>query len=163
MSDTCKHDGLYWYAAPANEQGWRCADCGWQPGEPPGFSPAHDRSRLWTKVWCIVHDLHEAKIIYVSNGSGGDALSTEVARECQARDLYDSVSIARVILEHEAGDRHAGYWRGISEGILAGKDPRPRCACGQLATMSACGGAVVTRACSNEHMDQALGRKPGEW
>ena len=39
----CKHNGMYWYAAPHNERGWKCVDCELQPGEEPGYSPQHDR------------------------------------------------------------------------------------------------------------------------
>jgi hypothetical protein len=152
-TNPCSHDGLYWFAAPANETGWRCTNCGHQPGEPPGFSPQHDRSHLRTKVRCIVHDLHDAGIIYVSNVSDGANLTTVAVTACRSRNLYDSVSIARVVLELEADDAHAKFWRGVSEGILAGKDQRHRCACGKLATQS-CGGH---RACCHDHMQLALG------
>lgn len=155
---TCRHDSLYWYASPANERGWKCVDCGHQPGEEPGYSPQHDRELLHTKVGCILMDLHEAKIICVSNGTGGDALTAHAAKLCRERNLYDSVSIARVILELVATERHAKFWRDISEGILAGKDPRERCACGKLASQS-CGDHW---ACCHEHMRIALGRDPGE-
>lgn len=158
----CAHAGLYWYAAPATEQGWKCADCGWQPGEPPGFSPHHDRSHLRTKVWCIVHDLHDAGIIYVSNGTGGEALVDVAVDRCRERNLYDSASIARVILELEASDRHAKFWRDISEGILAGKDPRDRCACGALSRVTSWRDGQRVVACNHEHLQVALGRDPKE-
>lgn len=149
----CEHAGMYWYAAPANERGWKCVDCELQPGEPPGFSPAHDRELIMVKVSSILDDLHNSSIVYVSNGMGGDILTLLAAEACVARQLYDSVSIARVILEMVASDDHAKFWRDISEGILAGNDPRHRCACGQLARMSS--GAM--RACSAEHLETALG------
>jgi hypothetical protein len=156
---TCEHDGMHWFAAPANEQGWRCVDCQFRPGEPPGFSPHHDRELINIKVGGILTDLHEAEIIYVSNGSEGAVMTTLAIDECRKRNVYDSVSIARILLELDGDDGHAAYWRGISEGILAGKDPRDRCACGQLATQY-CNGK---RACSYEHMQAALGRTGGEW
>lgn len=160
---TCTHNGLCWYAAPATEAGWKCADCSWQPGEPPGFSPQHDRSHLSTKVWCITNDLHDASIIYVSNGTSGDALAAAATTLCQQRKLYDSTSIARVILELDADDRHARFWRDISEGILAGRDPRDRCACGKLSRITSWldGGQRVT-ACCHEHMQVAKGRNQEE-
>ncbi len=154
---TCFHGSLYWYAAPADERGWRCADCGWQPGEEPGYSPEHDRSHLRTKVSCIVHDLHEAEIIYVSNSDCGEALTDQAAACCLKHSLYDSVSIARVILDLEGNREHAEFWRKRAEGILAGKDPRNRCWCGKLADQW-CNLNGGTHACSFEHMDIALGR-----
>lgn len=132
MSD-CAHSGLYWYAAPANEKGWKCVDCGWQPGEDPGYSPEHDRSHIETKVGGILHDLHDAQIIYVSNSSGGDAITAAVAARCVAEKLYDSVSIARLIVELCCGERHAAFWRDRGEAIVAGRDMRDRCHCGVLA------------------------------
>jgi hypothetical protein len=151
---TCAHDGLYWYAAPADERGWKCVDCGWQPGEEPGFSPQHDRAHISTKVGCILMTLHEAEIIYVSNGSCGEAITGDVVEKCRRRRIYDSVSIARFILELEADRQHADFWREISEGIIAGKDPRERCACGKLANSWRNG----KRACCHEHMQTALGQ-----
>jgi hypothetical protein len=131
----CPHDGLYWYGAPADERGWRCVDCDWKPGEPPGFSPQHDRSHIATKVGSILQDLHLANIIYVSNGTAGEGLTANIAALCIERDTYDSVSIACLILEAVGCERHAKYWRDISTGILAGKDPRERCHCGALANV----------------------------
>lgn len=158
---TCKHDGLYWYAAPADEKGWRCADCGWQPGEDPGYSPQHDRSHLSLKVGCIIQDLHDREIIYVSNGTCGEVLTSQSVALCIERRLYDSVSIARVVLELEADDEHAKFWRDRGEGIVAGADPRHRCACGKLANVSTSEGGG-TRACSHEHLQIALGRNPAD-
>lgn len=153
---SCCHGGLYWHAAPADERGWRCSDCGWQPGEEPGYSPEHDRSHLQTKVSCIVHTLHEAEIIYVSNGECGEQLTSAATNLCRARNWYDSVAIASVVLEIEGDDDHIRFWRDMGEGILAGKDPRNRCACGKLANQW-CNGK---HACCHEHMQIALGRNP---
>ena len=131
----CTHADLYWYAAPADEKGWRCASCDWRPGEDPGYSPEHDRSHIVTKVCSVLHDLHDAGIIYVSNSSGGESITASVARRCVDEKLYDSVSIARLILEIEGGERHAAFWRHRGEGIVAGNDPRRRCDCGALANI----------------------------
>ncbi len=106
-STTCEHD-FHWFADPANERGWRCVACEHKPGEPPGFSPAHDRSHVERKV------------------------------------------------------RHATFWREISEGILAGKDPRDRCACGALSSITTWKDRNRVVACSHEHLQVALGRDPTE-
>lgn len=153
---TCKHEGLYWHPAPANEKGWRCTDCGWQPGEPPGFSPVHDRERTGIKVDCILHLLHESEIIYVSSGSEGDSIVGRVVTMCRRTRLYDSVSIARMILQIDGDRRHGAFWRDISEGIIAGRDPRDRCACGKLATMFHFEDGKRVAACSFEHEGSAL-------
>ncbi len=132
---TCKHDGLYWYAAPATERGWKCVDCDWQPGEPPGFAPLHDRELLPTKVHCILQDLDTAEIVYVGSGSNGESIVAAASRVCRERDVYDSVSIARVLLEVMGGDIRAAFWREMSEGVLTGNDKRERCHCGVLANV----------------------------
>jgi hypothetical protein len=130
---TCKHESLYWYPAPATEQGWKCADCKWQPGEPPGYSPQHDRSHLETKVWCVLNDLHNHEIVYVSNGSAGDGIVHDITATVRRSGKLDQYSIALAILKGMTPS-HAKYWRETSIGILKGQDPRHRCACGKLAT-----------------------------
>lgn len=143
----CPHN-LFWYAAPANEEGWRCVECDFKPGEPPGYSPQTDRDHIDTKVGSVLMDLHTADIIYVSNGSEGDSITATVARRCVDEDIYDSVSIARFILEIEAGESHVKYWRETSAGVLSGNDTRHRCKCGALATSSTYFRGTVTRSCS---------------
>lgn len=152
----CSHDSLYWYGSPADEQGWICADCGWSPGEQSdeGYSPQHDRELIRTKVEGILHDLHEAAIIYVSNGCGGDSISDMVAGRCERDGVYDSVSIARFILEIEASEQHAKFWRERAESILEGRDNRNRCACGRLSRCSRGNGdGTWTYLCSDPKCD----------
>lgn len=130
---TCTHESIYWYPA-VNEDGWKCVDCGAQPGEPPGFSPVHDRERLFHKVDGILRDLHEAGIIHVSSGSEGMAIAEAIEARCRDLGLYDQYTIASQILLALA-ERHAKYWAKVSDGILSGSDPRERCACGALGTV----------------------------
>jgi hypothetical protein len=158
---TCVHD-FHWFAAPANEQGWRCVACEHTPGEPAGFSPAHDREHIDRKVGGILMDLHNAEIIYVSNGSGGDSLTAHVADRCRAENTYDSMSIARMILDRAGDARHATFWREISDGIIAGNDPRGRCACGALGKITTWKDQKRVVACSHDHLQLALGRDPKE-
>jgi len=148
----CAHAGLYWYPAPADERGWRCVDCDWRPGEPPGFSPQHDRSHLQLKAWCILHDMHESGIVFVSNSSEGDSIAASTADMARASRRYDSASIARIILERYANAEHVQYWRSIGDGIVAGRDPRERCHCGALATVFTLGGGTRSATCS-EHWE----------
>lgn len=146
---------LYWHADPCNERGWKCIACDYRPGEPAGFSPERDRSHLVTKIESILHTLHDAEIVYVSNGDHGAWIASRVASACRARDLYDSVSIARLVLEVLGDAAHAKFWRDISEGILVGRDPRPRCHCGKLSNAYVNG----KRYCS-EHGFEAIGAEP---
>ena len=131
--NACAHE-FFWYLA-TNEDGWRCCHCLFKPGEPPGFDPKLDRELIDEKVGGILMDMHEAGLIYVSNGTGGDALTAMVAEQCTEAGVYDQYSIAAFILAAETAS-HAKYWQTVSEGILAGNDPRNRCDCGKLSTIS---------------------------
>jgi hypothetical protein len=129
------HEHEFYYYAAANEAGWKCCVCGERPGEPPGFSPQLDRTRLERKVFGLLDDLHNHNLVYVSNGCGGDAIVADVAERCRADGVYDQASILAFILGTDGG-RHAKYWKEVSDAIIAGRDPRNRCACGALATCS---------------------------
>lgn len=126
----CKHEGMYWYSSPHNERGWCCVDCGWSPGEEPGYSPEHDRDLIRTKAWCILHDLVDADIVSISNSDHGESVASMAARKARDERCFDQESVARIILTIVAGD--GAFWRERHEQILAGKDPRDRCHCGKL-------------------------------
>ncbi len=145
MSD-CKEHDFFWYGSPHNEAGWRCCYCKHKPGEPPGFDPNLDRKEIERKAWCILNDLVEANIVYVSNGSQGDGMTAMVADACNEANRFDSYTIARMLLQNLTPG-HAEYWSKVSEAILAGKDTRNRCRCGALATCSSsvAGGGWVHR------------------
>jgi|SRR5882672_3034311 len=129
----CKECDYYYYPE-TNEDGWRCATCGHRPGEPAGFSPKLDRERIYLKVGGILHDACDADLVYVSNGTGADLLTSAVADRCVKEGRFDQYSILLFLLEEMTLD-HAKYWRDISESILAGADKRDRCHCGELAKM----------------------------
>ncbi len=133
---TCQHELVYWFPAlgACNERGWKCA-CGHLPGEPPGYSPQLDAARLRTKIWCILHEVADAHIVYVSNSDEGEGITDEVARTVEASGNRDQYSIVLAILQAMTPS-HAAYWREVGDGVRAGKDERNRCACGQLSTSS---------------------------
>lgn len=131
-----KHE-VFWYPEP-NEEGWRCCACDFRPGEPPGFDPQRDRDEIGRKVGCILRDMHEAHVVYISNGSMGDGIERSVAARCEAAGVFDSYSIALYILE-ALTPGHAKYWREVSEGVIDGHDIRKRCWCGELSTCSSLG------------------------
>lgn len=147
---TCSHAKVWWRPSPHDEAGWMCVGCGIRPGEPPGFSPQHDRDLLVHKAEVTLLAMHDAEIIHVSNRSEGLEVARLAAEKCRERDAYDSASIARAILDVVADDRHTAYWRDISNSILAGNDPRPRCSCGKLATVWQSGGR---RTCGEHDTD----------
>lgn len=127
----CKHE--YYYYPHINEEGWKCVSCEDKPGEPAGFSPQLDREEIEIKVGGILNDMDAASLIHISNGSYGDVLQGHVADRCRKEERYDQYSIVLFIMEVEAPS-HAKFWKGISDGIVTGNDPRDRCHCGQLAT-----------------------------
>ena len=145
-ANECTHEHCYWYPA-INEEGWKCANCGTRPGEPPGYSPRLDRNELFTKVSGLLNDLHNANLIYVSNGTMGEYLTAEVVRACREAGTFDQYSIIKAILDHpEMAPSHAEFWKPIGESIISGNDTRARCACGQLGTISS-GNENVCRDC----------------
>jgi hypothetical protein len=131
----CNNHDFAWYLHDCNEAGWKCLRCEYKPGEPPGFSPELDRAMTRSKVMAVLMELHHADFIYVSNGSSGECIEAEVERRCRATGNYDQWSIASFILDVMVPS-HAKYWREISEGVLAGQDPRHRCHCGALSNCS---------------------------
>lgn len=153
---SCKHEAMYWYPAPHNETGWKCADCDFKPGEPPGYSPQHDRDLIRDKCWCLLHDLVDAELVSVSNSDHGESLASRAASIARYERRFDQESIVAILTRLCAGD--GSFWRDQHEKILAGQDPRERCACGQLANCY-CNGK---RACCHEHLQIALGRDPKE-
>ena len=130
----CRHD-FHWRMSDCNEAGWICVNCKHKPGEPPGFSPQTDRAEIARKVESVLLTLHESDVIYVSNSDCGDGIVANVVGRCRDSGLFDQWTIARFILESEAPS-HAKYWKDISDGMLSGKDPRRRCHCGRLSTMT---------------------------
>lgn len=139
-----------WYLEGANEYGWKCMVCraGCTEFEPAGYNPRLDVERIYDKVSAILMDLHMAEVVYVSNGSMGEAVTHDVAQRCRAAGVYDQGSIVGFIVALVSGERHAKFWKEIGEGVRAGKDPRDRCACGKLSTVSQHQDGETKRWCS---------------
>lgn len=130
---TCPKPYPIWQLAPCNEDGWTCGGCANKlPGEPPGFSPQLDRSNIEDKVGAILMELHENKLIYVSNSSEGDSIAGTVAVRCRDTFRFDQYSIISFIMDYLSS--HGDYWMKLSEGVMSGNDKRDRCKCGKLAT-----------------------------
>lgn len=129
-----EHEHDFFFFLHCNEEGWKCG-CGLQPGEPPGFAPNLDRDKIGSKVDGILRDMHQAGLVYISNGSHGDHVVAQVIERCRKRETYDQYSIARFILD-ELQPSHAKYWKKISRGVLKGRDTRARCPCGELSKCS---------------------------
>ncbi len=146
----CKNGCDFHYYPATNEDGWRCLYCDHRPGEPPGFSPHLDRSHIYEKVGGLLHDLCDVNLIFVSNATGADLLTSAVTDRCVKEQRFDQYSILLFLLEEDTPG-HAGYWKDISEGVLVGKDPRDRCHCGKLANGSQYSSTGWIRYCSQEH------------
>jgi len=137
-------DQLFWYPA-INEQGWKCCSCGHQPGEPAGYSPHLDKACIQSKVYALLMDVSDSKLIYISNGSHGDGMTSLVASRCVELDRYDQTTILRLIFETDAS--HCDYWHKVGSGVREGQDPRERCPGGRLATCYSWRDGVPLRSC----------------
>ncbi len=54
---TCQHDFYYYLAT--NEDGWKCCNCDFIPGEDLGYSAELDVDQIERKIEGILQDLHE--------------------------------------------------------------------------------------------------------
>ncbi len=141
---------VYWYPDDCNERGWRCCrqdDCGHRPGEPPGFDPERDRHLIDMKVEAILMDLATHDFVYLSNSGCGEGVAASVAERCKRHERYDQWSVLLYIMQVLAPG-HGDYWKRISDGILAGEDPRDRCHCGELSTSCTISKGTTTYHCS---------------
>jgi hypothetical protein len=147
----CGTELLTWRLSPANETGWQCMDCLRRPGEPPGFCPELDREFTETKVNAILEDLNGYQLVYVSNGDQGEHAHHDRGEEVPGNRLLRPILDPGLLIE-ELNATHAAYWKGISEGVISGIDPRSRCWCGELAKVFIVGGESF---CGSEHKQQA--------
>lgn len=153
-TEKCKHESFTWRLKPCDETGWTCLDCNKPlPGEPPGFRPDLDRSNTSDKVGGILMDLHMGEFIYMSNNTAGDGLTAAVVAECKRTGFYDQASILLFVLQIDAAS-DGPFWKNISEGILAGKDPRDRCWCGKLSELSDSNGKFCSLAHSGNFQER---------
>lgn len=105
---TCQHDdGYVFYYRAINEDGWKCDGCNTQLG----FRPDLDDRLLRQKVSGFVHDLHEAKFIYVSNGTMGEIITENVEGRCRTEDRFDQYAILAYILTDHSLLGDGDYWR----------------------------------------------------
>lgn len=109
MTPRCSHRATYYYMDPCTEAGWKCQDC----GKTLGFRPDLDREMTEIKTNGILHDMHEAQVIYISNGTMGEIIAGNVAARCKELGLFDQLTIARLILEDVNVDvpGHAEFWK----------------------------------------------------
>lgn len=156
MGERTACNGEHWftYRPAINEEGWHCALCDHRPGEPPGYAPELDRDAIHRKVYALLTHLHEQRLVYVSNGTEGDGIIAAVADRCVAAGRYDQGTILLFLLEAMTPDG-AAYWQRIGDGIRAGNDPRERCPCGKLSTLSVYAPDGWAHYCSNECRDRA--------
>ena len=97
------------------------------------------------KVSGLLHDVADAKLISISNGSHGEGMTAIVVRRCVELDRYDQTTILRLIFEADAS--HCDYWHKVGSGVRDGHDPRERCPGGRLATCYSWKDGVSLRKC----------------
>lgn len=148
--EQCGGTTFFWHVS-SNEEGWRCVDCAYQPGEPPGFSPQMDREHIHDKVDQLLQYIHDYGLLWVSNSSEGEYLVADVAEQCRNSGLYDQYTIIRLL--YEANRSHGEYWKKVSNGVLSGNDPRDRCECGKLSTTTRIAGGQTTYFCNECYPD----------
>ncbi len=102
-----------------NEDGWECLEC----NQNLGFRPDIDRAFTDVKVGCILLEFHEAKLIYVSNGTESMIITDNVTARCHAENFYDQKHILRFILEDPNMLPDSTFWRTRAERELMGAEP----------------------------------------
>ncbi len=120
----CEHEDLNWRAAEdkrmaLNEEGWECLDC----DEVFGFRPDLDRSHIEIKVYCILMGFHESNLIYISNGTMGEIITSNVAARCRDERKYDQKNILRFILDDPNMQPDSVFWQNRAERWLLGGEP----------------------------------------
>lgn len=118
MAD-CEHGDLWWRLAGPNEEGWTCHDCGAELG----FRPDLDRSHTELKVHGLVFAFHESELIYISNGTMGEVIAENVAVRCREKNIYDQLSILRLILDDPNMQPESPFWQNRAERWLLGGEP----------------------------------------
>lgn len=103
-----------------NEDGWECGWC----GAKLGFRPDLDDELLEIKVRCLLYDFEEADLVYVSNGTMGDAIVAGVEAAARKRHRFDQHTILRLILEDPNLSGHADYWAKERRRVLDGEPDR---------------------------------------
>lgn len=117
----CAHDPEYYPSI--NEAGWRCVNC----LEELGHRPDLDRELIGKKVMGLLNDLHESKMVYVSNGSQGEAIMCSVAMQCVREGRFDQYFIIHQILEDPNIDYlgHSDYYRQSPEKKIEAPQYKP--------------------------------------
>lgn len=132
MKCECGNESLFAYFASSNERGWMCMECNRRPGEPAGYCPELDRDKLADKVESLLMQLSR-EFVSISNNDHGERICSVVTDRCGELRRYDQYTICREIFASLSS--HGDYWKEITDGILAGSDPRSRCDCGKLSTV----------------------------
>jgi hypothetical protein len=107
----CGHTDIIWRLDSCTEEGWGCLYCDVKLG----FRPDLDRSHTELKVNGILFDFHEAKLIYVSNGTMGEIISENVAVRCRTENRYDQKSILRFIMDDPNMMPKSTFWQNRAE------------------------------------------------
>ena len=106
--EPCEHDDPAFFPC-VNEEGWRCLSCQAELG----YRPDLDVAQIEAKVAGLLMELHEAKLVYMSNSSMGEIVAENVAEHCRQLDAFDQITILSLVLRdpNVTGDEHAEFWR----------------------------------------------------
>lgn len=93
----CKtHD--FQYYAEINDEGWKCCNCQYKPPHDEQEKMNKDIKRLEMKIFGIADDLNSQHFIYISNGSTGEAIQSNVYYECKKAKRFDQLFIVQKIV-----------------------------------------------------------------
>lgn len=103
---------IFWFPT-LNEEGWLCLQCDTKLG----FRPDLDREYLFVKIRDILTTMVEAGLEYVSNGTTGDFICTNVMGECQEKGFYSQEFILLSIMQEPNVDAMGGakFWKEKAE------------------------------------------------
>lgn len=96
------YENLFYYPS-INEGGWQ--EVG-KVNKKLSSRPDLDKKLIFCKVRGILTSLHTNKLIYISNGSLGDCIATNVVKQCRKRARYDQYSIMHFIMQDPNLNNH---------------------------------------------------------
>jgi len=93
MSEACAHEGALWIGGR-----WHCDAC------QTTFAGGHDfdRRHIQEKARAILHEMHDAGDLYVSNNTDGDYRVADMVARLRADDLYTTAAVRAVAQGDEA-------------------------------------------------------------
>lgn len=87
----------YFYNFNTNNKGWRCETDDLSKCFKSKYLDEHE---IYTKIECILLDLHELNIIDVSNSTESSIICMNIANKCFEEKKYDQKHIIKFIFDY---------------------------------------------------------------